>query len=299
MDLRHLRYFAVVAEEMSFTRASQRLHIAQPPLSQQIRDLEEELGFSLFIRGGRSIMLTQAGKEFLPEALQILDRFNKLQQNALLRARGDLGHLTIGLISSMARPTVAARLRAFRKLNPGIKISVVQQPSSWLVPALISGEIDVGFLRTTVDLDNSLDFEIIRREPMKLAVPSDHVFSGRKIVEWKELAGHPMVLIERNVTGPRYYDAFFKNCRKYGFEPLVQQYTANIAVQVWVVSAGLGIAPITIVPDMHHLSGVELIDLPDNAPVFETAMAWRKSDYSAALLKFIAFWRPIIGRIVP
>lgn len=298
MELRHLRYFVTVADEMSFTRAAQRLHIAQPPLSQQIRDLEEELGFSLFVRRSRSIMLTQAGKEFLPEARQILENFAKLRQRALLRARGDLGLLTIGIISSMARPAFAATLRSFQKSNPGIKISLVQQPSSWQVEALTAGEIDVGFLRATDELPKDLDIQHIRREAMKLAVPSDHHLAKRKKVEWEELASEPFILIEKDVTGLRYYDAFFNICRRAGFEPLIQQYTMNIATQVWLVSAGLGVAPITIIPDAHHLGGVSLANLPKNAPTYETAMAWRSSDSSAALRKFVDFWKPLASQLV-
>lgn len=293
MEFRHLRYFVAVAEEMSFTRAAQRLHISQPPLSQQIRDLEDELGFSLFERRSRSIMLTHAGKEFLHEARQVLEGADKLRQRAALRARGVLGLLTVGMISSMARPTLAAMLRTFQNDNPRINISLIVQSSRWQTEALIHGQIDVGFLRVTDDLSEVIEIQMVTREPMQLAVPSDHHFASRARVEWEELRTEPLILIEASVAGPRYYDAFFHKCWTAGFEPLIQQYAMNIATQVWLVSAGLGVAPITIIPDSHHLLGVSLVSLPEDAPVFETAIAWRRSDTSAALRKFVDFWKPM------
>ncbi len=289
MELRHLRYFVAVAEEMSFTRAAQRLHIAQPPLSQQIRDLETELGVLLFNRTKRSIMLTQAGKEFLPEAREILDSVARLQQRAVLRARGDLGRLTIGIISSMAVTKFAGMLRSFQKNNPGIQISLTDHPSSWQLEALTAGKIDVGFLRPPTEPPPLIKIRRLQREPMKLAVPSDHPFAVRKEVDWKDLSAEPIILVEPGITGPGYYDGFFRHCRSAGFEPLVQQYTMNVATQVWLVSAGLGIAPMVIAVDIDRLAGISLVGLPKNAPIYETAMAWRESDTSAALRRFVDF----------
>ena len=299
MELRHFRYFVTVADEMSFTRGAKRLNIAQPPLSKQIHDLEEELGVSLFVRNGRSIMLTHAGKEFLAEARQLLDNFVKVQQRALLRARGDLGHLRLGAVSSMARPTLAEGLREFQKLNPGIKLSLVQQSSFWQTQALMSGEIDVGFLRTSTNRPKPIEVQSICRQPMKLAVPSDHHLAKKDKVEWKDFSAEPLILIDMSVAGPEFYEGFFTSCRKAGFEPLIQQYAMNTAIQVWLVSAGVGIALITTIPYMAHLKGVLLLDLPKNAPVYETAIAWRRSDTSAALGKFLDFWRPRASQIVP
>ena len=232
MELRHLRYFIAVAEELSFTRAAQRLNISQPPLSQQIRDLEEELGFSLFNRAGRSIILTQAGKELLPEARQVLEGVAKLQQRALLKARGDEGHLIIGIISSMAVFKFAAILRNFKKNNPGIKISLTDQSSSSQLQALIAGDIDVGFLRPSDKMPHTIEFHLLKRDPMKLAVPFEHPFAKKKYVDWKELSDEPLILIGRGIAGPSYYDAFFTRCRMAGFEPKIEQYTINIATQV-------------------------------------------------------------------
>ena len=289
MELRHLRYFVAVAEEMSFTRAARRLHIAQPPLSQQIRDLEEELGLLLFDRGGRTIALTQAGREILPEARAILESATELQRKATLRARGDVGSLTIGVISSMAVQKFATMLRDFQKINPGIRVSLIDHPSTRQMDELASGGIDVGFLIPPEKPPRTIAFRRIRKAPMKLAAPSDHPLAKKPRVEWRDLADEPLILVEVASNGPGYYDEFLLRCRAEGFEPRIEQYTMNIATQLWRVSAGLGLAPMLVTPDMDQPPGVAFLDLPADAPVYEAAMAWRQSETSAVVMKFVEF----------
>ncbi|MFL5320092.1 MAG: LysR family transcriptional regulator [Myxococcaceae bacterium] len=292
MELRHLRYFVAVAEDLNFTRAAARLHIAQPPLSQQIKALEDELGCELFERAGRSTLLTQNGRELLPEAKRILDGVEQLSERARQRARGEQGELRLALTSSFATPRFATMLRNFQRKHPGVRVSLGDHPSKWQLEALARGEIDVGFLRPGKRMPPNLATHVIRREPMRLAVPADHAFAKRRNLVWKELAGEPLILIDAGVATPDYYANFFERCRTNGFEPSVRQYTMNVATQVWLVSAGLGIAPMPNTPDVaHHSLGVSFIDLPRDVPVTETAIAWRKSDSAPALHRFVEFAR--------
>ncbi|MBF5041809.1 LysR family transcriptional regulator [Aggregicoccus sp. 17bor-14] len=294
MELRHLRYFVAVARELSFTRAARRLHMAQPPLSQQIKDLEHELGSALFERAGRTVLLSEAGRELLPEALDILERVERLQERATRRARGEQGALSVALISSFATPRFAAMLRDFQRRHPGVLITLGDHPSSWQLEALGRGALDVGFLRPPRKPPANLRTHVLRREAMRLAVPQAHPLAKQPVAEWRALEGEPLILIESGASGD-YYGAFFERCRHAGFEPSVRQTTHNVATQVWLVSAGLGIAPMPTTPDVERYPGVAFVDLPRDAPVGETAIAWRGSDESPALRRFVDFAREALS----
>ncbi|RKG59623.1 LysR family transcriptional regulator [Corallococcus sp. AB011P] len=291
MELRHLRYFVAVAEELSFTRAAKRLHIAQPPLSQQIRKFETELGGALFEREARAVRLTKLGRELLPEAHQLLERAKRFQEHAARQARGEQDVLVLGLISSFATPRFAMMLRAFQKKVPGVHIELSNHPSAWQLEALERGTLDVGILRPRERMPPNVVSHLIRREPFRLAVPSRHPFAKRKAVAWKDLRDEPLVLVEPGVAPPDYYAAFFDRLRDAGVEPAVRQYAQNVATKIWFVSAGFGIAPMPHTPDTEHHSGVAFIDLPEDAPVTNTAIAWRKSGGTPALLRFVDFAR--------
>lgn len=295
MELRHLRYFVAVATELSFTRAAQRLKIAQPPLSQQIRDLEEELGCRLFERAGRRVLLTTAGTALLPEARDVLERAEQFREHAAQQFRGDQGRISIALISAYATPKFATMLRAFQKKNPGVKVDLSNQPSAAQVEALARGEIDIGILRPRRKMPPNVATHVLRRERMRLAVPTLHPLAKRQSVEWKELAGEPLFLVEPGVASPDYYAGFFERARAAGFEPLIRQHTQNVATKLWLVSAGLGIAPMPNTPDIEQHPGVVFLELPKDAPITETAIAWRKSDPSAVVQRFVAFAREQLG----
>ncbi len=252
MELRHLRYFVAVAEELSFTRAAKRLRMAQPPLSQQIRALEEELGGELFERAGRTVLLTRAGADLLPEARQILEAVDRLRERAMRRARGEQGALSIGMVTSFATPRLASMLQQFQRVHPGIQLSLGDHPSSWQLEALVRGDLDAGFLRPPAKMPEQLKRVVVQREPMRLAVPSAHPLAKRGVAGWKDLAGEPLILVEAGVAPPDYYSAFFERCRQAGAEPTVRQTTLNVATQVWLVSAGLGIAPLLLAPELEH-----------------------------------------------
>jgi DNA-binding transcriptional LysR family regulator len=296
MDLRHLRYFVAVAEEASFTRAAARLHIAQPPLSQQVRALEEELGCALLERTPRRVLLTAAGKELLPEARQLLEGVERFREHAARTGRGEEGSLSVALVSAFATPRFAAMLREYQRRNPGIRLALGDHPSLWQLEALERGELDAGFLRPPARLPPHLEALSLRRERMRLAVPSTHPLATKGRAGWDDLRGEPLILVEATVAAADYYSAFFDRCRDAGVEPLVRQTTRNVATQIWLVSAGLGLAPLPNAPDLvEPYPGLALVDLPRDAPVGELALAWRRGDPSPALRRFVEVARTSLG----
>lgn len=286
MELRHLRYFAAVAQDLSFTKAARRLGMAQPPLSEQIRQLEAELGCLLFERAGRGVLLSRAGEDLLPEAQRILESARRFTERAAMHTHGERGQLKLALVTSFATPKFAAALRTFQKKHPGVRVSLGDHSSAWQIAALGRAEIDVGFLRPSDRASPNITMEVLRKGRMRLAVPVTHPLAKREMVSWSELASEIFILVSAEVAAPDYYVGFLERCRRAGFEPEVQQYTQNIASQIWLVSAGLGIAPMPTPMDLDRHAGVKLVDLED-APIGEMAIAYRRSDTSPLLLSFI------------
>jgi DNA-binding transcriptional LysR family regulator len=288
MELRHLRYFLAVAEELSFTKAAQRLGIAQPPLSQQIQILESELSCELFDRSHRRIVLTHAGREFMADARQILESVARAERKMALTTRGLTERLSIGILSSLATSEFASLLRSFKKAYPNVDVALVEQPTLRQLESLQNGEIDVGFSMLSSSTPALLESYQVRTHKLRLAVPADHPFAKKKRIEWSELNTEPLVLVDPKITSPGYYSELYARCRKAGFEPYVQQYTSNVATQVWLVSAGLGIAPL-FVGNIVAGAGVKFIDLPEPSPVYPMGLIWRRGDRSQAVKSFLQF----------
>ena len=207
-------------------------------------------------------------------------------ERAATHADGDRGQLKLALVTSFATPRFALALRTFQQKHPGVRVSLGDHASSWQLAALARGEIDVGFLRPSVKTSPNITTVVLRRGRMRLAVPVTHPLAKRDVVKWKELASETFILVSAEVAAPDYYTGFLELCRRAGFEPSVQQYTQNVASQIWLVSAGLGIAPMPTPMDLDRQSGVKLVDL-ENAPVGEMAIAFRQSDTSPLVLSFI------------
>lgn len=291
MELRHLRYFIAVAEELSFSQAARRLNIAQPPLSQQIQDLERETGLKLFDRSRRKIMLTQSGKDFMVDARNVLDSVAQLERKAMLRSEGHLGRLAIGVNMAIISPHFfSSILRRFRRSHPEIDITLSDYLSVRQIEGLLSGELDAGFLRLPSQIPDLIDTHLIKRETMRLAVPAGHALARKQKVSWSDLKGEPFILIKPDASRT-YYDGLYFKCRTAGFEPTVGQYTNNLSTQLWMVSAGLGVAPLPTTPNLLKRSGVAFVMLPADATVYETVMAWRRGDLSPALQRFVQFIR--------
>jgi DNA-binding transcriptional LysR family regulator len=289
MELRQLRYFVAVAEELSFTRAAARLHMAQPPLSQQIAGFEAELGLPLFHRTTRRIELTSVGRELLPEARAIVSSVERFAQRAEARRRGELGELKLSVISGLATSELAELLQAFRAEHPGLTVSLEVHPSIWQLQAFRDSILDAGFLSLPQhELVGFAAIQILEGR-MSLAVPKSHPLVQKARVEWRDLEAEPMIWVEPHAIVSDYYTDLRKRCREAGFEPQVTQYAPNGATQVWMVSAGLGIAPIHITPKRREWPGVRFLSLPEDAPRHEVYFAWRKGAVSPALQRFIAF----------
>lgn len=289
MELRQLRYFVAVAEELSFTKAAARLHMAQPPLSQQIAGFEAELGMPLFHRTTRRIELTSVGRELLPEARAIVESVERFAQRAAARRRGEMGELKLSVISGLATSQLAELLRAFRAEHPGLKVTLEVHPSIWQLQAFHESTLDAGFL--SLPQDQLVGFEAMQvlEGRMSLAVPKTHPLVDRERLQWTDLQGEPMIWVESGAIVSDYYAGLRKRCREAGFEPQVTQYAPNGATQVWMVSAGLGIAPIHITPKKGEWPGVRFRPLPEDAPRHEVYFAWKKGALSPALERFIRF----------
>src|SRR6478609_5878712 len=175
MDLRHLRYFVAVAEERHFTRAAERLGIKQPPLSLQIKQLEQELGTPLFRRLTRGVELTEPGRLLLDEARQILEQVERTKANVRNRARGETGRIRVGFAgASYFHPRVPGLIQAYRERYPDVLLLPVQSNTPYLVEALRNGSVDVAFVRPPLGDGEGLTVHPLVQEPMRIVLPSNH-----------------------------------------------------------------------------------------------------------------------------
>ncbi len=292
MELRHLRYFIAVAEELNFTRAAERLHMAQPPLSQQIQHLEAELGFQLFRRTKRTVQLTAAGQVFFEESQKILQQVDRAIQLGRQTSRGELGQLTIGFVSSAAHNVVPAILQAFRTRCPAVKLELHELTTNEQLQGLRFGQIDIGFVRPPVE-EEGINSEIVFREPLIVALPETHPAADRAKVELRELSTEPFILFPRS-QAPGLYDAIVSLCQQAGFSPIAAQEAIQMQTIVSLVAAEMGVAIVPASMQNFQRSGVVYKSLPESTCIVAIALIWR-SDPTAAVQRFLEVARQISG----
>jgi DNA-binding transcriptional LysR family regulator len=241
VELRHLRYFRVVAEELHFGRAAERLHIAQPPLSQQIRQLERELEVSLFTRSTRRVELTPAGQAYLKRAIAILDAVDDAGQQARRIAVGVEGHLTIGCVGSATYSVLPRLVRALRDELPYVEVSI---RGEMLAPAqmdaVLAGDIDIALLRPPLD-DPAVRYETLRRDRLVVALPAEHPLAQREVLHIADVRDQDLIAHAgqgRSVMGGLLYAV----CADAGFAPRIRHEVSETSTLVTLVAAGLGIA---------------------------------------------------------
>ncbi|KRA35433.1 LysR family transcriptional regulator [Rhodanobacter sp. Root627] len=290
-DFRQLRYFVAVAEELSFTRAAIRLHLSQPPLSQQIQALERDLGVRLLERDKRNVALTEAGRVFLEEARQILAKAEEARSHVLAAAAGYSGQLRLAYTVSVSfHPALPQALLRYGQIAPNVRIQLNEMYSEPQFAALLAGQIDVGFVRDepqhTKDA-RSLRLTVIDREPLLLALPSGHPLATRKSVRLAEVADDAFITQPRELAATL-YDRLVKLAAKAGFKPRINQHAQQINGLLALVAAGLGLALVPATMRTVRLAGVSYVPLEDADAYLLLAAASRIQDQSPALEKFLA-----------
>jgi DNA-binding transcriptional LysR family regulator len=293
MELRKLRYFTVLAEELHFGRAAQRLHITQPPLSMAIQSLEEELQVRLFVRSPRRVTLTHAGGTFLEQARTLLARADDAVELARAADRGEVGRLRVGFMSASIYTLLPPLLRDFAARYPGVKLELRELTMPQQFVLLRNGEIDVGFVRPPVE-DAELDCETVLTEALVVALPRGHRLTKLRRIPARRLASESFVMFQRQ-PGLVLHHLVLRFCLQHGFTPrTVQEATQSHAV-VGLVSAGIGVA---LVPDSiqsTRVRGVEYRPLQEKSPPVATALAWRREDASPALAAFRRTAREVVS----
>ena len=287
MELRHLRYFIAVAEELHFGRAAKRVCIAQQPLSRQIRNLENELGVQLFYRTKRTVRLTEVGEIFLEEARKTLEQANyavKLVQRASL---GEIGRIAIAFTGSALNIVLPTAVRQFKKLYPQVDLTLKRLQTLEQVEAIHSRQIDLGLLHPPID-DDKLILETIYRENLVVALPDTHPLAKDKSVpiSLQQLADESFILFPRYI-GSVLYDRIINLCRQAGFSPKVIQEAMPQQTILGLVAAGIGVSLIHSSVQTLGRPGVVFRSLIESTPILETAVAWSPDTTNLVLPLFL------------
>ena len=286
MELRHLRYFVTVAEELHFGRAAARLFIAQPPLSQQIQQLERELGVALFARTSRRVQLTPAGAAFLAEARQILAHLGTAADTAKRAARGETGWLGIGFAASATYDLLPAVLHDFRAAFPEVALSLQELNAAEQAAALREKIIHVGFVRPYAPEPEAV-VHAVQREPFLAALPDRHPLTRFDSLPLSALADEPFISFPE-APAPSYAEVVRLACEGAGFTPRVVQEVREMQTALSLVAAGFGVALLPSSVQHLHRDGVAYRPLLEPAPRTELAVVSRRDDPSPVLQNFLA-----------
>ncbi len=293
MELRHLRYFVAVAEECSFTRAAERLHISQPPLSQQIAALENELGTALLTRTSRRVELTAAGVAFLEHARAILERADQARSHARAIGSGGAGRLEIGLSGSLLLGPMPRIIAAYRRSHPGVEVILHEMTPAAQLAGLRDRKIDLSFTRTAAS-DELIASELAWTDPMVVALPRGHRLLKRRRLELADLKDERFVMLRLDSSGfAKYLHAC---CLEAGFVPHVSQQVVESQSIPSLVAAGLGVALVPASLERVHRRGVAYRALAHNAPRADVYAVQRKDNASATVQGLLAKAREILAR---
>ncbi len=291
-DIRQLQRFVAVASERNFRRAAARLHISQPPLSDSIRQLEEEIGSPLLLRNRRQVELTRAGEVFLERAQLILSQLDESVRLTRAVADGLSGQLTVGFFPTATYDILPRILRAYRAAYPDIGLRFAELTTSEQPAALEQKRIDVAlFLAPTVDRKGLVQ-EVVLKEPLFVALPEDHPLAKRKRLGLRDLINEPFVFIPPR-WGTGFHARVSHACQEAGFTPNVIEEVEQLHTMVSLVGAGLGISIIAASVSRFRPPNVVFRPLKDPSLYIEFGLAWRESDASPAVGAFLDTTREV------
>ncbi len=291
VELRQLRYFVAVAEEMHFGHAARRLHMTQPPLSQAIQALEAQLGTPLFSRTRRSVALTAAGQTLLPEVQRLLQQVEGLASLAQSAAAGESGRLSIAFVPMADYSVLPTALREFRMALPSVHLDLQEATTDIQIELLASGRIDIGFLLPPLPdkLKADVDYLPLTSEPLLLALPEGTANTKTRL-SLKRCADLPLIIFPRRMS-PAFHDQILACLRDAGLSPRIGQEAIQMQTIVSLVSAGMGFALVPQSVSNMKRPGVEYRTMQETSPWVEIGLAWRRDNASPVLSAFLELMR--------
>jgi DNA-binding transcriptional LysR family regulator len=291
-DLRHLEGFVAVAEELHFGRAAERLHLAQPALSQQILRLEASLGVDLLIRERRRTRLSDAGKAFLVAARRTLAQAEQARAVAVRAGRGELGSLRVGYVPTASSAPFLAALSGFRRTRPDVQVELRELPLGAMTGALQDDVVDVAFIARLGPLadylaaNEGVTLHELSAEHLVAAVSADHPLAARPAVEVAELAGEDFVLLAPDAC-KEWDEAVHDICGANGFAPRVSHHVHELSTQLIIVAAGLAVALVPASIQTMYGKGVAFVPLEGAGPAITSAVMWSAANRSPVLRQFV------------
>ncbi|MEH2454708.1 LysR family transcriptional regulator [Nostoc sp.] len=283
MELRQLKYFVTVAEELNFRRAAERLFMEQPPLSRQIRQLENELQVELFHRSKRGVTLTLSGQAFLDEARLTLAQAERAAKAAQQASQPQA--LAIGFSICAFNRVLPKLIQAYRQQYPDVVVTLTELSSEAQIQALLNNAIDIGFVHAPIVHLDLLTFTFLS-EPLVVALPPDHSLVDHEQIDLRSLATEPFIICSEAVK-PEMYAQVMQLCHQTGFSPRIVQEASSPEVLLGLVASGMGICLVAEGAEIRHRAGVIYRPLSTPTPILEIAAAWRKQSVSLILKDFL------------
>lgn len=298
MDFKQFRYFVTAAEELHFARAAERLNIAQPALSQQIRSLEERLGAKLFHRTKRRVELTEAGTAFLTEARATLEQAEKALRAARDVARGEAGHINLGIVgSAMYDPDFPHILNEYRKAHPGVLLSLHEMPILKQIDAVQTGDLDIAIIREPIppNIPTDLDLFSLSSQRLVLALPVAHPLASTTPIALASLANDEFLAF-LDPEGIGLGQSLLDLCRQAGFEPRISQRVTEIGTMISLIAAGFGVSLIADIVSHLRLPGVCYRALADCDARSRLMVIHRRFERSVAVRTLLERFRTLAKR---
>ncbi len=292
IELRHLRYFSILAQELHFGRAAARLGIAQPPLSQQIRRLETVLGTRLLERTSRRVQLTDAGSAFRVEADRVLAGVETAVEVARRSGRGESGELRVAFAATVMFLALPQIIREFRRRYPRVHLDLREMPTGPQLDALRRGDIEIGFVREPRP-DPALQMVTVMREPLRIAVNRSHPLAARPTLTVKDLADEPFVLFPADLA-PGLHAQVMALCRAAGFAPRIVEESRELYTSVSLVEAGVGVSILPASVEKLGWRGVRYRPIPSAGAETRIAAAWRKDRVRPVIDAFMSVVRELV-----
>ncbi|VCU70073.1 HTH-type transcriptional regulator BenM [Pigmentiphaga humi] len=295
MEMRQLKYFVVLAEELHFHRAAARLSISQPPLSSAIKHMEAELDTLLFERNTKTVALTAAGRALYPQAVRTLAQFDLACTVARRTGSGVLGQLRVGYTGGMLLRGAPQMVREFESVLPGVEVSLCEMASAAQADAIAHRQLSGGFLHAMV-VPPELDFITLQREPFVCCLHASHPLASRRRISLRQLAGEPWIIFPRHIS-PSYFDAVIALTTAAGFSPQIRHEVTHWVSAVMLVAQKSGVAVVPQAFAMSRLGDVRYLAIQETASQSLAHFVWRKDDDDPVLQRFtrhVRDWKPAI-----